>query len=71
MAPIRSIAATTIGDANAGHERVIGVVAALACGPAFVAGPRVIGARSHNVSVLVPADVVAVAISAGVLLAAW
>lgn len=59
------------GDANAGHERVIGVVAALACGPAFVAGPLVIGARSHNASVLVPAAVVAVAISVGVLLAAW
>lgn len=59
------------GDANAAHERVIGVVAALACGPAFVAGPLVIGARSRNVIVLVPAGVVAVAISAGVLVAAW
>ena len=59
------------GDANAGHERVIGVVAALACGPAFVAGPLVIGARSDNVSVLVPAAVVAVAISVGVLVTAW
>ncbi|MGK2884698.1 MAG: hypothetical protein ACSLE8_07965 [Rhodococcus sp. (in: high G+C Gram-positive bacteria)] len=58
------------GDANAAHERVIGVVAALACGPALVAGPLVIGARSRNGSVLVPAGVVAVAISAGVLLAA-
>jgi hypothetical protein len=59
------------GDANAGHQRVIGVVAALACGPAFVAGPLVIGARSHDASVLVAAAVVAVAISVGVLLAAW
>ena len=59
------------GDANAAHERVIGVVAALACGPAFVAGPLVFGARSRDVSVLVPAGVVAVAISAAVLLAAW
>jgi hypothetical protein len=59
------------GDANAGHERVIGVLAALACGPAFVAGPLVIGARSHNVGVLVPAAIVSVAISAGVLVAAW
>lgn len=59
------------GDANAGHERVIGVMAALACGPALVAGPLVIGARSHNVGVLVPAAVVAVAISVGVLVAAW
>ncbi|HYN31093.1 MAG TPA: hypothetical protein VES40_00595 [Ilumatobacteraceae bacterium] len=59
------------GDANAGHERVIGVVAALACGPAFVAGPLVFGARSRDVSVLVPAAVVAVAISVGVLVAAW
>ena len=48
------------GDANAAHERVIGVVAALA-----------FGARSRDVSVLVPAGVVAVAISAAVLLAAW
>ncbi len=59
------------GDANDVLERVIGVVAALACGPAFVAGPLVIGARSRNVSVMVPAGVVAVAISAGVLVAAW
>jgi hypothetical protein len=59
------------GDANAGHERVIGVVAALACGPAFVAGPLVIGVRSRNVGVLVPAGVVAVAISVGVLVTAW
>lgn len=59
------------GDANAAHERVIGVVAAPTCGPALVAGPLVIGARSRNVSVLVPVGVVAVAISAGVLLAAW
>ena len=56
---------------DAGHERVIGVVAALACGPAFVAGPLAIGARSHNARVLVPAGVVAVAISVGVLVAAW
>jgi len=27
------------GDANTAHERVIGVIVALACGPAFVAGP--------------------------------
>lgn len=59
------------GDANAAHERVIGVVAALACGPALVAWLLVIGARSRIVSVLVPAGVVvAAAISAGVLLAA-
>ena len=59
------------GDANAGPERVIGVVAALACGPAFVTGPLVIGARSRNVNVLVSAAVVAAAISVGVLVAAW
>ena len=59
------------GDANAGHERVIGVVAALACGPAFVAGPLVAGARSRDAGVLVPASAVAAAISVVVLVAAW
>ena len=59
------------GAANAAHERVIGVVAALACGPAFVAGPLVTGARSRNVNVLVPSGAVAMAISVGVLVAAW
>lgn len=59
------------GDANAAHERVIGVMAALACGPAFVAGPLVAGARSRDVSVLVPASAVAAAISVVVLVAAW
>lgn len=59
------------GDANAAHERVIGVAAALACGPAFVAGPLVSGTRSRYLSTLVPAVLVATAISAGVLVAAW
>jgi hypothetical protein len=46
-------------------------LAALACGPAFVARPLVIGARLRDQSMLVPAGLVAVAISAGVLVAAW
>ena len=71
MALLLVSAVGLFGDANAGHERVVGVVAALACGPAFVVGPIVIGARSHNVSVLVPAAIVSVAISAVVLVAAW
>ena len=59
------------GDANAAHERVIGILVALAGGPAFVAGPLMIGAGRRDVSVLVPAVLVAVAISAAVLVAAW
>ncbi len=59
------------GDANAAHERVVGAMAALACGPAFVAGPLVAGARSRDASVLVPASVVAAVISVVVLVAAW
>ena len=59
------------GDANTAPERVVGILAALACGPAFVAGPLVIGARLRDQSMLVPAGLVAVAISAGVLVAAW
>jgi hypothetical protein len=58
------------GDANAPHERVIGALAALACGPALVAGPLVSGARSRDASVLVPTSLAAAAISAGVLVAA-
>jgi hypothetical protein len=59
------------GDGNTAPERVVGILAALACGPAFVAGPLVIGARSRDQSMLVPAELVAAAISAGVLVAAW
>ena len=59
------------GDTNTALERVIGVLAALACGPAFVAGPLVTGTRSRDLSMLVPAGLVAVAISGGVLVAAW
>jgi hypothetical protein len=59
------------GDANAAHERVIGVMAALACGPALVAGPLVAGARPRDAGVLVPASAVAAAISVVVLVAAW
>ena len=59
------------GDANAAQERVVGAMAALACGPAFVAGPLVAGARSRDASVLVPASVVAAVISVVVLVAAW
>ena len=59
------------GDANAAHERVVGAVAALTCGPAFVAGLLVAGTRSRDASVLVPASVVAAAISVVVLVAAW
>jgi hypothetical protein len=59
------------GDANTAPERVLGVVAGLVCGPALVAGPLAIGARSRDVSMLVPAALVALAISAGVLVAAW
>ena len=58
------------GDANAAHERVIGVMAPLACGPALVAGPLVAGARSRDAGVLVPASAVAAAISVVVLVAA-
>ena len=59
------------GDVNAAHERVIGAMAALACGPALVAGPLVTGARSRDASVLVPASAGAAAISVVVLVAAW
>ena len=59
------------GDANTAHERVIGPMAALACGPAFVAGPLVAGARPRDASVLVPAILVAAAFSVVVLVAAW
>ena len=59
------------GDANSTPERVVGVVAGLASGPGFVAGPLVIGARRRDLSTLLPAGLVALAISAGVLVAAW
>ncbi len=59
------------GDANSTPERVVGVLAGLACGPGFVAGPLVIGARTRDLSTLVPAGLVAAAVSAGVLFAAW
>lgn len=59
------------GDVNSTPERVVGVVAGLASGPGFVAGPLVIGARRRDLSTLLPAGLVALAISAGVLVAAW
>ena len=59
------------GDANSALERTVGVLAGLACGLGFVAGPLVIGARTRDLSTLVPAGVVAVAVSAGVLVATW
>lgn len=59
------------GDPNSTPERAVGVLAGLACGPCFVAGPLVIGARTRDLSTLVPAGLVAAAVSAGVLVAAW
>jgi len=59
------------GDANSAFERVVGVVAGLACGPSFVAGPLLIGIRRHDLGTLVPAGLLAATISAGVLVAAW
>ena len=52
-------------------ERTVGVLAGLACGLGFVAGPLVIGARTRDLGTLVPAGLVAVAVSAGVLVTAW
>ncbi len=59
------------GDANSVLERTVGVLAGLACGLGFVAGPLVIGARTRDLSTLMAAGLVAVAVSAGVLVAAW
>ena len=59
------------GDANSVLERTVGVFTGLACGLGFVAGPLVIGARTRDLGTLVPAGLVAIAISAGVLAAAW
>ena len=59
------------GDANSVLERTVGVLAGLACGLGFVAGPLVIGARTRDMGTLVPAGLVAVAVSAGVLVTAW
>jgi hypothetical protein len=59
------------GDANSVLERTVGVLTGLACGLGFVAGPLVIGARTRDLGTLVPAGLVAIAISAGVLAAAW
>ncbi len=59
------------GDANSTLERTVGVLAGLACGFGFVAGPLVIGARTRDMGTLVPAGLVAVAVLAGVLVAAW
>lgn len=59
------------GDTNGAFDRVVGLAAGLACGPGFVAGPLVTGARRRDLSTLVPAGLLAAAISAGVLVAAW
>ncbi len=59
------------GDTNSAFERVVGVVAGLACGPSFVAGPLLVGVRRRDLSTLVPAGLLGVTISAGVLVAAW
>ncbi|TFH13862.1 MAG: hypothetical protein E4H05_10295 [Acidimicrobiales bacterium] len=58
------------GDSNSTPERVVGFVAGLACGPCFLAGPLLMGARRRDLSTLVLAGLVAVAVSVGVLVAA-
>jgi hypothetical protein len=58
------------GDSNSTPERVVGFAAGLACGPCFFAGPLLMGARRRDLSTLVPTGLVAVVVSAGVLVAA-
>jgi hypothetical protein len=58
------------GDANSNLERVIGVLCALATGPLAMAGPLYVGVQRRDTSVLVPAGLVAAAVSTAVLVTA-
>lgn len=58
------------GDANKPIERVIGVACALATGPLAVAGLLYVGVQRHDLSVLVPAGLIAAVVSIAVLAAA-
>jgi hypothetical protein len=58
------------GDANSNLERIIGVICALATGPLAVAGLLYVGVQRRDVSILVPAGLVAAVVSIAVLTAA-
>jgi hypothetical protein len=58
------------GDRNSGRERVVGVLCALATGPALLAAVLAAGIGRRDASVLVPGVLIAAAVSTGVLVAA-
>jgi hypothetical protein len=56
------------GDPNDAGTRAIGALAALAAGPAFLAGPLFVGMVREDRRWLIPAGVVAAVLSAGLAL---